>query len=97
MARATSLSGGCLAGIWADGAADIAKVVLFSSTGMVVSGALNPAGTLSRWTWIGPLNPSVRSAVTVTGTAPPRQMAGARGLKLTEKSGRGGRIVSRYA
>src|SRR5207302_2514229 len=94
-ACATSLSGAAFTGVRAVASAQNAKAVLFSPAGMVVGGALKPAGTFSRCTSIGPSKPSLRSADTVTGTALPFQTAGAVGLKVTAKLGRGGRIVNR--
>src|SRR6266404_1919788 len=94
-ACALTLSGGRFCGVFAAGSAQKARVVLFSPAGMVVTGALNPAGIFSRRTSIGPSKPSVRLAETVIGTALPFQTAGEVGLKLTAKSGRGGRTVRR--
>src|ERR1700732_4870417 len=96
-ARALTLSGGTFCGVFAVGSAQKARVVLFSPAGMVVTGALNPAGTFSRRTSIRPSEPSPRLGATETGmgTALPFQTAGEVGLKLTVKSGRGGRTVSR--
>ena len=62
---------------------------------MNVAGAWNPGGSPSSFTSTGPSNPSRRVIVTPTGTAPPFQTAGAVGLKLTVKSGFGGRTVTR--
>src|SRR5262245_13330337 len=73
--------------------ANRAKLVLFSPAGIVVAGALKPVGRFSSFSSIGPSYSSMRSALTVIGSALPLLTAGAVGVKLTLKLGRGGRMV----
>src|SRR5260370_1211054 len=72
-----------------------AKEVVVSPAGIVVDGALKPAGKFSKRTSMAPSKPSCRSAVTFMGRAPPFHTRGLVGSNFTVKSGRGGRIVKR--
>lgn len=85
------------AGTFASASAKSANVVVVNPASTNVSGALKPSGRPSNFTDTGPSKPSMRVTVTFTGSAPPFHTAGAGGVKLTAKSGFGGRTVTRYA
>ena len=73
---------GTASGSFAEASADSASVAEICPLPITARAAWRPGGRSSNRTSIGPSKPSVRNAVTVTGTLPPTGTLGLRGATL---------------